>query len=246
MSDTSKKTQQHLRESLSALMDGEANEFEMHRVLEQLGEDRDLKDAALGYQRIGETIRNEVNQFSDIDLSASISAAIADEPTPEVEAAPAMTSRANNQKHGPRLGWAVNLGRLAVAASVAVATVVGVQTWNVANRNDADAGAAQLAAITAPAAVQDSVQVAHNVPSGNLPSADMFGARGLQAGFGTSQPGMTPEQMNQARVYADRIAQSRFRAYMLEHAEQATGSEGRGIMPFVRAASFETTPRASE
>ncbi|MTI14110.1 sigma-E factor negative regulatory protein [Sansalvadorimonas verongulae] len=242
MSDTSKKTQQHLRESLSALMDGEANELEMHRVLEQLGEDRDLKDAALGYQRIGETIRNETNQFSGIDLSASISAAIADEPTPEVEAAPAMPSPANNQRHG----WFANLGRLAVAASVAAATVVGVQTWNVANRNDADAGSAQLAAITAPATVQDSVQVAHNVPSGNLPSADMFGARGLQAGFGTSQPGMTPEQMNQARVYADRIAQSRFRAYMLEHAEQTTGSEGRGIMPFVRAASFEITPRASE
>ena len=240
MSDTSKKTQQHLRESLSALMDGEANEFEMHRVLEQIGEDRDLRDAALGYQRIGEAIRHETNMYSDIDLSASISAAIADEPAPEVEVAPAAVSSANNQRHG----WFANLGRLAVAASVAAATVIGVQTWNVANRNATDGGSAQLAAVTAPASV--STQVAHNVPSGNLPSADMFGARGLQAGFGTNQPGMTPEQMNRARVYADQIAQRRFRAYMLEHAEQATASEGHGIMPVVRAASFELTPGASE
>ncbi|WP_281646013.1 sigma-E factor negative regulatory protein [Parendozoicomonas sp. Alg238-R29] len=236
MGDTSKKTQQHLRESLSALMDGEANEFEMHKVLEQLGEDRDLRDAALGYQRIGEAIRHESNDFSGVDLSSSISAALADGPAPEMETA------SNVHSINSRKGLFANLGRLAVAASVAAATVVGVQTWNVANRNDADAGVELATVETVP--VQAPVPV--NVPSGHLPSADMFGARGLQASLGINQSGMTPEQMNQARIYADRVAQSRFRAYMLEHAEQTTASESHGIVPFVRAASFEITPGASE
>ncbi len=228
MSDASNKTQEQLRESLSALIDGEANEFEMHRVLDRLGEDDELRETALGYQRIGQTIRHEQNAFSGIDLTASISAAIADEPTPQV-------NQDRQTVSAKKTGWVANLSRLAVAASVAAATVIGVQTWNVANRSDADNGS-ELAAITTPV----------TVPSGTLPSADMFGARGLQAGFGTTQTSMTPEQMNRARGYADQVAQSRFRAYMLEHAEQVTARNGQGVMPFVRAASFEVTPRTVE
>ena len=236
MSDASKnspelvKSQEQLRESLSALIDGEANEFEMHRVLERLGEDESLRETALGYQRIGQTIRHERNAFSGIDLSASISAAIADEPAPQLDST--NDRQSSTVKKG---GWVANLGRLAVAASVAAATVIGVQTWNVVNRSDTGNGS-ELAAITAPA----------TVPTGTLPSADMFGARGLQAGFGVSQSSMTPEQMNRARGYADQVAQTRFRAYMLEHAEQVTARNGQGVMPFVRAASFEMTPQPVE
>ena len=220
------KGREHLRESLSALMDGEANEFEMHRVLEHLKDDNDFRDTAVSYQRIGETLRNENNAFSGIDLSASIRDAIADEPAPQVETS-------GDQRSGDirKQGWFSSLGRLAVAASVAAATVVGVQSWNLANRSDTGTNV-EVASVTAPV----------STPSGNLPSADMFGARGVQAGFGSQQSGMTPEQMNQARGYANQVAQARFRAYMLEHAEQVTAHNG-GIMPFVRAASFEITPQ---
>ena len=231
MSDASDNARLHLRESLSALMDGEANELEMRRVLDRLGQDQDLRETALGYQRIGETIRNEQNAFSGIDLSASISAALEEEPVPvlegSVEQSAQQTASIQTVK---KTGWAANLGRFAIAASVAVATVVGVQTWNAATRTDTGFGnGTEVASVTGPA----------GYPTGNLPTADMFGARGLQAGLGTPQTSLTPEQMNQARGYADRVAQERFRAYMLEHAEQATAQSGSGVMPFIRAASFQ-------
>ncbi len=245
MSDPSKNSPSHIsgnasqmRESLSALMDGEANELELRRVLEHLGTDDQLRETAINYQRIGATIRNEQNAFADIDLSSSISAAIADEPAPVVES-PAVGSLGVETRKAANSGWFANFTRLAVAASVAAATVVGVQSWNVAQRGDLDGGT-ELAAVTAPV---EYVQPDNGgIASGYLPSADMFGARGLQAGFGTQQPGMTPEQMDQARGYADTVANARFRAYMMEHAEQMGARNSQGVLPYVRAASF-TAPQ---
>ncbi|CAM3581809.1 sigma-E factor negative regulatory protein [Parendozoicomonas haliclonae] len=238
MSDTSNNKpdsgsrQDHLRESLSALMDGEANELEMHRILDRLGSDEELRSAAVSYQRIGAAVRQEQNAFSGIDLSASIRDAIAGEPTPVLE------SEASEQKQAAnRQGWFANLGRLAVAASVAAATVVGVQSWQLANRGDAGAPSTELATIVEPVSVPSV-----GLPSGNLPSSDMFGARGLQAGFGTEQNSMTPEQMSRARGYADQVAQARFRAYMMEHAEQASAYGG-SIVPLVRATSYGSAGR---
>ncbi|MCL6270185.1 sigma-E factor negative regulatory protein [Sansalvadorimonas sp. 2012CJ34-2] len=227
MSDASDNAHMRLRESLSALMDGEANELEMRRVLDRLDQDQDLRETAFSYQRIGETIRNEQNAYSGIDLSSSISAALEDEPVPAVEQPAQQKASIQTVR---KTGLAANLGRFAIAASVAVATVVGVQTWNIASRTDNGFGSGtEVASVTEPA----------GYPTGNLPSADMFGARGLQAGLGISQTSLTPEQMSQARGYADRVAQERFRAYMLEHAEQSTAQSGNGVMPFLRAASFQ-------
>ncbi len=212
-----------LRESLSALTDGEANELEVHRVLDQLGENDDLRTAALNYQRIGAAIRKESNAFANIDLSASIREALADEPEQAAEPA----SAANDS---PRQGWVANLSRFAIAASVAFATVVGVQTWQLASNNGMEAGG-ELVSITEPV-----------TQPGAVASSTYFGGRSIQAGLGTEQSSMTPEQFNRARIYADQAAQARFRTYMLEHAEQASAYGG-SMMPFVRAASFEATNR---
>ncbi len=217
------ESNKRLRESLSALADGEANELEVHRVLDQLGDNDDLRTAALNYQRIGAAIRKESNAFANIDLSASIREALADEPEQETAEAPATND-------APRQGWVANLGRFAIAASVAFATIVGVETWQLAGNNGMEAGS-QLASVPEP------------MPQpGAMASNTFFGGRSIQAGLGTEQSSMTPEQFNRARIYADQAAQARFRTYMLEHAEQASAYGG-NMMPFVRAASFEATNR---
>ncbi len=224
MSDTSPEpdnSQIHLRESLSALLDGEANELEMHRVLDHL-DDPEFRQMVLSYQRIGAAIRDEQTPFSDIDLSGSIRDAIADEPLPQNDEAGKST----------KPEWWSALGRMAVAASVAVATVLGVQFWQLANRGD-DSHFGDVAAVS---------PAEETVPSDYLPSTDMFGVRGLQAGFGSEQGRLTPEQISRARGYVDQVAQVRFRAYMLEHAEQSSAYGG-NVIPFVRATSFEMMPR---
>lgn len=230
------ESEQRLRESLSALIDGEATELELRRVLDRLGEGSELRETAINYQRIGAALRHEPSAFANIDLSSSIRAAIADEFTPELEESAGDEKSSNQKANSGKAGWIANLTRFAIAASVAVATVVGVQSWQLANRGDAGIASemADLEELEAP--------LDNNTISSEIAASGNFGVRGIQAGLGTEPSGMTPEQISHAHGYAAQVAQARFRAYMLEHAEQASAYGG-SVVPFVRAASFDTVPR---
>lgn len=95
---------------LSALMDGEVDEFELRRTIELLGEDSELRAKWRRYQVAASALRGESGHWQ-VDLSARIAAAVAAEPAPR-----------------RRLLTGV-LGRAAVAASVAALTIVGVRYW---------------------------------------------------------------------------------------------------------------------
>ncbi|MDC0404167.1 sigma-E factor negative regulatory protein [Porticoccaceae bacterium] len=104
--------QQRVKESLSALADGEISELELQRLLRELDGDEGsaLRQRWSGYHQQRSLLRGE--QFESLDLSSAVAAAIADEP-----------------RHA-RSRWSSlgsNLSRLAVAASVAVFALVGVQ-----------------------------------------------------------------------------------------------------------------------
>ncbi|MEO0443470.1 MAG: sigma-E factor negative regulatory protein [Pseudomonadota bacterium] len=116
--NTSNTNKEQLNESLSALVDGEASELELRRILKS--NDPDVDQQWHRYQVVSHLIRGGVELHNlelhnDVNLSASISAAIADEPALSVQA-----------KNKPSRLWS-NLGRLSVAASVAGAVVIGVQ-----------------------------------------------------------------------------------------------------------------------
>jgi len=101
-----------LQESLSAVMDNEADELELRRVISAL-DDADVRATWSRYQLARAVMHKELLD-PRLDLSAAVSAAIAD------EVAPAKAGR------GP---WR-SLGRLAVAASVTVAVLAGVRLYN--------------------------------------------------------------------------------------------------------------------
>ncbi len=98
-----------LRESLSALMDGEASELELRRLM------RDSDDGDAAYwgrlHRQRSALLGEPT-FSGMDISARVSSAIA----AEAPLAPASTTR----------DWRKPLGGFAVAASVAALVVFGL------------------------------------------------------------------------------------------------------------------------
>jgi len=72
---------QQLDESLSALMDGEASEMELRRILKSSDADKESIDKRwMRYHLASDAMRGEVELPSVMDLSSSISAAIADEP----------------------------------------------------------------------------------------------------------------------------------------------------------------------
>ncbi|VXC52390.1 Sigma factor AlgU negative regulatory protein [Pseudomonas sp. 8Z] len=100
-----------LHESLSAVMDNEADELELRRVL-AASADGELRDTWSRYQ-VARAVMHKELLVPRLDISAAVSAALADEAVP-VRKAPLWRS----------------IGRVAVAASVTVAVLAGVRLYN--------------------------------------------------------------------------------------------------------------------
>ena len=111
-----------LGESLSAVMDGEAEELELRRVLAAAGEDPEVRARWSRYQLARDVMHRQAVSLR-LDLAAAVSAAIA------AEAVPAQSAAATAAAPQARRGWA-QLGRVAVAASVALAVLAGVRFYN--------------------------------------------------------------------------------------------------------------------
>ena len=97
-------------ETLSALLDDEASELELRRVLRDLNEDD--KHTLCRWQLARDKMHGHDAMPVPEGFNATLSAALAAEGAPQT-----------------RAGWLTQAGRLAVAASVAMVTVVGWQSW---------------------------------------------------------------------------------------------------------------------
>lgn len=99
-----------LQETLSAVMDNEADELELRRVLAACGEDAELRSTWSRYQ-LARSVMHREPTLPKLDIAAAVSAALADEAAPP------------KAEKGP---WRM-VGRLAVAASVTLAVLAGVR-----------------------------------------------------------------------------------------------------------------------
>ncbi|MBT8766814.1 RseA family anti-sigma factor [Metapseudomonas boanensis] len=190
-----------LQESLSAVMDNEADELELRRVLAASG-DADVRATWSRYQIARAVMHKELLE-PRLDIAAAVSAALAEEAVP-AKVVP-----------GP---WR-NLGRLAVAASVTVAVLVGVRFYN---QGDA-VGTQQLA------------QQQAGQPMMVLPQAQQ-GA--VLAGYseGTQQVAAPAGATQGSSGWHEK----RLPAYLRQHAQQAAMSGSEGALPYARAASLES------
>lgn len=102
-----------LQETLSAVMDNEADELELRRVLAACGEDAELRSTWSRYQ-LARSVMHREPTLPKLDIAAAVSAALADEAAPP------------KAEKGP---WRM-VGRLAVAASVTLAVLAGVRLYN--------------------------------------------------------------------------------------------------------------------
>ena len=122
------------QEWVSAAVDGEADD----KTLAKLSADVDSHAQWQRYHMIGDTMRGELPEAIDLDLSANIMAAIELEPTiiapkaqqaePEQIAPAAKTSNV--------VPFFKQFGQYAIAATVAMVAIVGVQSYN--QTNDAE------------------------------------------------------------------------------------------------------------
>ena len=191
-------------ESLSALMDDEANELEVERVLAQISQDPELRRSWTRYNVAQQAMQGGQTACLDWDISERVKSSL--------QAASAAESESADVNFRQRM--LRPFVSFAVAASVAATVVIGGQ---------------QLALIGSEGSHRSGVSVATNVsPVGMLNS---LGATTVQASYGLQAvPVLEPAT---SRAYQE-LALQRQRKYMQEHAEQAALNTPQGLIPFAR------------
>jgi len=121
-----------LRESVSALMDGEADELELRRLL--ASDDAVVRTAWHDFHLARDGMAGVDMRFAQMDISQRVQAALAD----DVVAAPSLTAR-----------WWRPVASFAVAASVATVVAVGARHFNA---DSGDNSAVAQASIPTPTA----------------------------------------------------------------------------------------------
>lgn len=111
------KDMEHEAELVSSMMDGALDEARHDGLLRALKQNPELVRCWERYHLIGDVMKNQLPTVMDAGFAARVSAAIDEEPTVFAPNAMAVTKKSSRSHVA---GWAV-------AASVAVAAVVGVQ-----------------------------------------------------------------------------------------------------------------------
>jgi sigma-E factor negative regulatory protein RseA len=202
-----------LGESLSALMDDEVSEFELHQILKG-NEKEQLRQTWFRYHTSRAALRNEHSGIVATELSTRILDSLDAEPE-------------HSQSWLAR-NWLKPLASTAVAASVAAVVVFGAQQVGQENVVGNDSALNQIAASEVTGSANSSSSV--GLQAGDHSMAVGFGA---STATGTVKPGDVLTVAKQQKL------EGRFNRYMLLHAEHAALNTSHGMMPFARVASFE-------
>lgn len=117
-------------EHLSAVLDGEAGEFEQRRILDELSKDEQLQSSLSSYALIGETMRDEKQS---IIIGSDFLQGIHDQINEESTYSHVQVAEKKASNDG---SWVRPMTGFAVAASVAALAVVGMQSFMSGNNTD--------------------------------------------------------------------------------------------------------------
>lgn len=254
------KPSDHILESVSALVDNEASEIELHRILKNISHDEELRERWRRYHIIGSVMRREHHSISAIDVSAAVTAAIAGEQAWSTSAAESerqtSNSGASESREGATAssGWRGIMAKSGLAASFAASLVLGIQYFSVDSQTDS----VQLAgAPSTPPAVEQSLAAGARQTDGGVASFAPLGfelplpesrnvstnpagstSRGSESELRTSLP---------AGAYdlSDARTQELLNRLLIEHAQRSSVNGNLGILPFARVFKMEEIPQTS-
>ncbi|MCJ8338721.1 MAG: MucB/RseB C-terminal domain-containing protein [Pseudomonadales bacterium] len=118
-------------EPLSAMMDGEIEEFELRRVIERTANDEELKAKWLRYHLAQDVIKGRsVNLSAKIDLVSRVSSALEAEPSYDATTIAEAEASAKSELESGKTLWWKPMASMAVAASVTAAVLLGSQQFS--------------------------------------------------------------------------------------------------------------------
>ena len=212
MNDTS------LKESVSALVDGESNDMDLQRVLNAVSDDsssrEELRESWQRYQTIGSVMRGDYQHTKSLDISESLRLALEEEKV--IENKPSSHF------------WKNLTGKTAIAATVAFAVVLGVQQYS--GVSDAPAGTESVAGVKSGAVVPqgfDQPNVNTQTVSASQNRIDgSFNAKPLS--------GYSASELNNEELMRERLDQ-----LLLLHAKKSSESSSLGVLPYARTNQLE-------
>ena len=232
--DQQHRSQDMIKESLSSLVDGEASDMEVRRLLKACDENPELRKSWNRYQIVSQVIQDSrALEVENIDISTDISmkvkSLIADEPTIEIKQ---QSDKADKQAVIRDL-WP-NVGRFAIAASVAAVVVLGA-TYNPSPSQPVDAIATSGSPL--PSSAQPlSEQIVHQGLANK--SIVQTASHSPTTGDSGIRVNNQPITINSGTLKAGdqdilRLEQQLNRL-MLEHVENTSQNNYQGILPYVR------------
>jgi sigma-E factor negative regulatory protein RseA len=205
---------QPIRESLSALLDEEADELDLQRIINSMDGDDSPVATWQRYNLASASMRNELDQFANVDLSMRVRNALVE----DIETAGGGSGR--NFKT-----WLKPFASVAVAASVTAAILTSTQLFNAVSN---PAGSALTS---------DALEVSGNV------SPMVAGAQSVGFGGNPSLAQVRSQPMIQADAAAagshsaaDEMARQRLEFYLRKNAENAALNTSSGMLPLARMA----------
>lgn len=235
---------EQLRESLSALMDDEAEPMEVQRVLKAMQQDPTLLATWQRMQIASGALRSEMPYVGSggdfVSIAARVAVAVQDEPHYDLhddlhddlhgdlhDSPVAEHAKANVYSLFSR-----PLASLAMAATVAAVTVVGVLQYQRFSNAADSLGAPSVA---------ENVSEMSNVRIAAVPNLNTRAANdGLSRPVAATFEQATPQQRLSLAKSIHQVqsgkaaAQQRLIGYMQRHAEHAVFNNNQGIMPMAR------------
>jgi len=200
---------EHLGESLSALMDGEASDLDTRRVLKALASEDShnaiqMREKWRRYHSVSSVMKGDV--ASTIDYSEAIAHAIGNELV---------------FKMSPLTKILSSSGRFAIAASVALVAILGVQQFN------------QSASLTDEAV--DFAYIDETSVEGVVGPANQF-----PAGWALSEQTQVRTVSVEKKVYSQQEGRAYLAYVLAKHASNAPYIRSQGMLPYARLEDRKT------
>lgn len=228
-----------LFESLSAMVDNEASELEMRRVLKSMDDNPEMLERWRRYHLIGSVMRKEhgISSTNPSSLVSSISNTLSRE-------ADASTGERESTRSGASGTLRDVLNKTAIAASFAASLVLG---FNYLGTVDEGTGENTLASNSLNSSqVEEPMSVVTHAPIGfELPAPE---ARTVSMTSSGSATMLGAESRAASPIYLDDITdyetQEMLNYLLIQHAERASAHGSLGIMPFARVHKMRTESAA--